>query len=132
MAATKKLSVQVLATHTPDTGREPRVVLDTNDEVADALVMAGFSKWSEQDITLAASAADTAFSFTNAVGLLIFSDLPIGIRLAALEALIGNVRFYGWVNDKEIDSSTHATGVLLTNPSTETAAKIRVIVIEKL
>lgn len=126
----KRMSIQVLARYIADSGIEPKTVLDTTNDGFDALDVSGFVKHREEDFELAAAADDEEYAFTDAIGLLVFSDLPIGIRLADAESLVEKVRFFGWVNDGDIDHTTHTTSILLTNDNTG-AANVRVVVIEK-
>lgn len=123
------LLLQVIAGIRPDTGRSISCELDTNDSDFDPIVLTGFTKWRHERITVAAAVTDQAYTFTEAVGLIVFSSEPISWRLVAAQALVERVRFFGWVGDTALND-VHSTSVLLTNPGTETA-HIDVIVIEK-
>ena len=121
--------LQVIAGIRPDTGRVVDCELDTNDE-ASPLVLTGFQTWRHERVIVPPSTADQAFTFTNAIALVLFASAPIGVRLVAAQALLPNLRFYGWCADDSAES-VHATSILLTNASTTESSYIDVLIIEK-
>lgn len=125
--ASPSLTVRLIAELIPDTGADPSCELDTG--VSTPLVLDGFDQWTQHRVTVAPGAADQAVTFTAAIAILVFSDQPISIRLAAAETLVANTRLFAIVADDEVDE-VHSTSILLTgNGSTE--ANVSVWILEK-
>jgi hypothetical protein len=126
--ATRKLTYRVQAKSIPDTGRDPVGELDTDLEAA-PLILTSFVGWKRESLKIAAGTADQAFTFTDAVAMLVFADVPIQVRLAAGEAQPSNLRFFGWCAD-DAETSCHTTSILLSVPGAD-PANVEILFVEK-
>lgn len=125
---TKKLYYRVIAKTIPDTGREAVGELDTDQE-AEPLVLSSFVGWKREALRVAAGAVDQAFTFTDAVAMLIFSDEPFHIRLAAGQKQTTNIRFFGWCANTEL-LTVNTTSVLISVPGAN-PANLDILFVEK-
>jgi len=119
--ATARLVVQSFN----DTGEPAEKTLD------ETLLLSGF-----YDITpgrrmyLAASASDTAVTFTDVIGLVLYSHSnPFKLRLADAETQLDNLRMFVVMADDE-DDGAHQTSVLLSGNGS-TPSDIEIWLIEK-
>ena len=126
--AVRRHTLRVIAESIPDTGREPVGLIDTDDE-ASPLVLTGFTGWTRRSVQIAAAAVDTPITFTQAVALQLFSDVPVDIRLASGESLVENIRYIGWMGDDE-DDGGHGTSILVSVPGAS-AANLELLYIEQ-
>lgn len=125
---TPKLLYHVAAEYIPDTGRDPVDEIDTDTEI-NPLILTGFKECRKANMQIPSLAVDTAFTFTDAVALLIFSDVPIHVRLVAAQTQVQNVRFFGWCADKET-LTVKTTSVLISVPGV-LPANLRILYVEK-
>jgi hypothetical protein len=81
----------------------------------------------EETIVVAAAASDQAFTFTAGLLLILLSDEPFALRLAAGETLLENLRAFVVCGADE-DTSSISTSVLLSgNGDNETIVKALLI-----
>ena len=122
---TKSATLRLLLSVINDVGDQPEKEFD------ESLVLDSFATFTPGGrLLLAAAGADVAVTFTDAIGLLIFShDNAFSLRLAAGEALLGNLRCHLFFCDDEI-AGAHVTSVLLTG-NTVTPSDIEYWIIEK-
>lgn len=98
-----------------------------SDEWPGPLLLSGWKVKREETIVLAAAADDQDFLFTDALAVVLTSDEPFGLRLAAGEKLVPNLRaFLVWGHDETAE--VLSTSVLLTgNGDNECIIKALVI-----
>lgn len=126
MATTAAL--KIVAEIMADAGLDPQCLIDT-DETPGPFVLEGWTARVDQTIVLLPAAVDQAVSFTDAVGLLLVSDEPFDLRLAAGETLLTNLRaFVLWADS--VTDHAHSTSVLLSGKGLATAS-IQALIIEE-
>ncbi len=117
-------SFRVIVEQSADTGDSPETSYD------ETFGLDGFKEDLSKRILLEATGADVPLAFTSAIAILIYSlDNPFSLRLAAGEALLGNLMAFLVVCDDELDAA-HVTSVLLTGNGSN-QSQIRALVIEK-
>jgi len=120
--AAPEFTLRLLASLYADAGLAAEKELDTDDLPSSAgpIVLTGFQEWAIKKVTLAVSVTDQAVTFTAAVLIILLSDEPITVRLAAGETQLPNTRLFVVAAD-DSDDHVHSTSVLLSNPGANEA-----------
>jgi len=113
-------SLKIVAELQADSGLDPQCVLDT-DEHPGPFTLSGYDEKTERTLALGPAAADQAVTFTAAAGLIMVSDEPFSLRLAAGETLLTDLRAFVLWSDS-VANAVHETSVLLTGNGQHTAA----------
>ena len=123
------MQVRLLVDFMDDDGQEAAESLDT-DRLTGGLVLGDYVAKSVLDLQLGAAAVDQAVTFTAALMLLVVSsDYPFKLRLAAGQAQMPNARLWMVMTDDE-DEAAHTTSILLSGNGTN-PAQIKVYILEK-
>ena len=125
MAATQSFLARLILQHIPDTGSAAEKEFD------EELTLSGFDSLTPgQRLKLSNSATDQAVTFTDAIGVWIFShDNPFDWRLAAGETLVENARLLFMMAD-DTDDGLHQISILLTG-NTANDSNLEIWLIEK-
>ena len=110
---TPSASLSLVLSQINDVGESPAKTL------SEVLALSGFTDITPgRRILLAAAAADQAVTFTDAIGILIFShDYPFSLRVTAGQTLLEGLRcFLVWAHAEDV--GIHQTSVLLTGGGT--------------
>lgn len=124
----RSAALELLAEVQDATGIDPSVVIDTQDWPG-PLTIEGWKRKREVTIPLAAAATDEAFALNDAIVVLLVSDQPFYLRLAAGETQLGPMRaFLVWGKD-ELTAASPTVSFLLSGNDTNEAI-IRGLVLE--
>lgn len=83
----RSLTARLIFEMTEDTGLEPSTTIDSAEWPA-LPVLSGFKVDTVSTIVVAPAAADVQHAIGDVIGLIILSDQPVSMRLAAAETLI--------------------------------------------
>lgn len=110
--ATRAASIQAILEFIADVGLSPECAVDT-DESPGPFTLTGWDEKLQGTVKVGPTALDQALTFTDALAIVLVSDQPFDMRLAAGETLLTNQRmFIVWADDT--DDGVHQTSVLLT------------------
>ncbi len=128
--ATRSAILRILAQIVEDTGNEAGVDLDSDAMGGiPSLLLTGIEEDDIKTIRLGPNATNQAVAWTDAVMVLLFSDIAIDLRLAGGESLVENVRFFGFCT-ADLDDGAHQSGILLSGRGDATAT-VKILIVEQ-
>ncbi len=126
--ATKSVTLRSVLNLIPDTGAEPECALDTS--AIAPLLLSGFKEEQIRTLKLASADTDIAVAFTAPLVIVLFSDKPFRLRMAAAETLLANTRYFALFADDINDVVHPGASILLTGNGTDEAL-VRIVIVEK-
>lgn len=119
-------ALQILAEVVDAVGLDPCVI--DSDEWPGPLSLTGWKVKREETIVVASGAVDQALTFAPGLALVLLSDEPFALRLAAGETLLENLRAYVVWGADQTESSIDTSVLLSGNGVNESIVKALVIV----
>ena len=113
--ATPQADLRVLLNLSSDADVTPETRFDSHAAPQGPFLLSGYSVKQLTTLVLTPDADDQALSVADACGLLLVSDQPFSLRLAALETLVPHLRcFLVWQDSVSENDPAIVTSVLLT------------------
>lgn len=108
-----------------DLGRDSSFHLDTNED-ASPLLLENFKECTQQKKVIGPAEVDIAVAIPeDIIALVVYSDQPIKMRLAAAETQMNNMRLFTAIGDDELDTLLASGSILLSgNGSNEAIVRI--------